>query len=81
MKLETKLGLSTGILVSAMLLSSMTAHRRISEANRVSQLVATRQVPLILLMREVAMNLAESTQTLESYMLFGVDAARSSEFR
>ena len=34
MKLESKLGLSTGFLIAAMLLSAYTAHIRIAEANR-----------------------------------------------
>ena len=37
MKLESKLGLSTGFLIAAMLLSAYTAHTRIAEANRLSE--------------------------------------------
>ena len=36
MKLESKLGLSTGFLVAAMFLSAYTAHTRMAEATRLS---------------------------------------------
>ena len=81
MNLEAKLGLSSGVLVSAMLLSAIMADLSIRKADHLSETVTTKQVPLILLMHEVGGELAESMQSLEAYMLFGVDPKASRQFR
>ncbi|RXH56862.1 methyl-accepting chemotaxis protein [Granulicella sibirica] len=81
MNLEAKLGLSSGVLVSAMLLSAIMADLSIRKADHLSETVTTKQVPLIMLMHEVGRELAESMQSLESYMLFGIDPKASRQFR
>ncbi len=81
MKLESKLGLSTGFLIVAMLLSAYTAHVRIEEANRLSDIVTTSRLPIIMGSRDVDSHLTRTISALESYMLFGLDPATSASFR
>ncbi len=81
MKLESKLGLSTGFLVAAMLLSAYTAHRRMEEANRLSDVVTTNRLPLIMGSRDLRSHFTDTIRALESYMLFGIDPNSSAAFR
>jgi methyl-accepting chemotaxis protein len=81
MKLESKLGLSTGFLIIAMLLSAYTAHVRIEEANHLSDVVTTSRLPIIMGSRDVDSHLTRTISSLESYMLFGLDPASSAAFR
>jgi methyl-accepting chemotaxis protein len=81
MKLESKLGLSTGFLIIAMLLSAYTAHVRIEEANHLSDVVTTSRLPIIMGSRDVDSHLTRTINSLESYMLFGLDPATSASFR
>ena len=57
MKLESKLGLSTGVLIVAMFLSALTAHVRIEEANHLSDVINTNRIPLIMGSRDVGSHL------------------------
>ena len=81
MKLESKLGLSTGFLIIAMLLSAWTAHVRIQEANHLSDVVTTNRLPIIMDSRDVDSHLTRTISGLESYMLFGLDPATSASLR
>jgi methyl-accepting chemotaxis protein len=80
MKLESKLSLSTGFLIAAMLLSAYTAHTRINEANRLSTMIVTKRIPAVMDLRETRNYVSTSIRALESYMLFGVDQASASSF-
>ena len=46
MKLESKLGLSTGFLIAAMFLSAYTAHVRMAEATHLSDVITATQLSL-----------------------------------
>jgi methyl-accepting chemotaxis protein len=81
MKLESKLGLSTGFLIAAMFLSAYTAHVRIAEANRLSDVITTNRLPLIMGSRDVRSHFTDTIRALESYMLFGIDQNSSSAYR
>ncbi|HZY61333.1 MAG TPA: HAMP domain-containing methyl-accepting chemotaxis protein [Edaphobacter sp.] len=81
MKLESKLGLSTGFLILAMLLSAYTAHLRVAEANRLSSVITSNRLPIIMASRDVDSHLTRTISGLESYMLFGLDPATSASFR
>jgi methyl-accepting chemotaxis protein len=81
MKLESKLGLSTGFLIAAMLLSAYTAHTRIAEANRLSDVITTNRLPLIMGSRDLRSHFTDTIRALESYMLFGIDANSSAAYR
>ncbi len=81
MKLESKLGLSTGVLVAAMFLSAYTAHIRIAEANHLSDVIITNRLPLITGSRDVRSHFTDTIRALESYMLFGIDPASSAAYR
>jgi methyl-accepting chemotaxis protein len=72
MKLEMKLGLGTGGLIMAMLLSAFTAHLRIESENRLTNEVVTNRFPLILAVRDVRSHVSGSLRALESGMLFGM---------
>ncbi len=45
MRLETKLGWGTGVLVAAMLMTASTAHVRIAESNRTAKALLTERMP------------------------------------
>jgi methyl-accepting chemotaxis protein len=81
MKLESKLGLSTGFLIAAMFLSAWTAHLRMEEANRLSDIVTTNRLPLIMGSRDLRSHFTDTIRALESYMLFGIDPNSSAAFR
>ncbi len=81
MKLETKLGLSTGCLIVAMLLSAFTAHVRIEEANHLSDVINNNRIPLLMGSNDVDSHLTATISGLESYILFGLDPASSAAYR
>ena len=69
MKLESKLGISTGVLILAMLTSALVAHIRVQEANRLANSVADGRIPIICRAREVR---AASDQELRLTMVVRV---------
>ena len=81
MKLESKLGISTGVLILAMLASALVAHIRVQEANRLANSVADGRIPIICRAREVRSAMMTSVRSLETYMLLGVDSASSQQLR
>ncbi len=81
MKLESKLGLSTGGLILAMFLSAFTAHLRIQDANRLSQRLMTDRTPLILNVRDVRLHIFGSIRALEADMLFGMHDGASATYK
>src|SRR3984885_8507137 len=81
MKLESKLGLSTGFLIAAMFLSAYTAHIRIEEANHLSDIITTNRLPLIMGSRDLRSHFTDTIRALESYMLFGIDPNSSIAYR
>ncbi len=81
MKLESKLGLTTGAVILAMLLSAVTATTRIQEANRLAASSTTQHVPINAVTRDLRIQMLYSIHSLESYMLFGIDQASASAYR
>lgn len=81
MKLEQKLGLATGALIFAMLLSAFTATMRIQEANRLAASATTQHIPINAATRDLRLQMLYSIHALESYMLFGIDPTSSATFR
>ena len=81
MKLETKLGLSTGGFILAMFLSALTAHFRIQDANALSDRIVADRMPLILNVRDVRSHMTGSLRAIESDMLFGMHDGASATYR
>jgi methyl-accepting chemotaxis protein len=81
MKLESKLGISTGVLILAMFVSASIAHIRIREADQLSATITNERLPAIARARDVRYHMMASVRALESYMLFGTDPASSAAFR
>ncbi|MDP9052138.1 MAG: methyl-accepting chemotaxis protein [Acidobacteriota bacterium] len=81
MKLETKLGVSTGVLILAMFVSALFAHQRIAEANHLSATITEQRLPAISRARDVRFHMMASVRALESYVLFATDPASSAHFR
>ena len=81
MKLQHKLGISTGILILAMLVSAFTAKLRIQQSDQISQTVANGRIPVICRAREVRSAMMLSVRSLQSYMLYGTDPASSARLR
>ncbi len=81
MRLETKLGFSTGVLVSAMILSAFTAHLRIEDASRISIKVTESRLPAMLEIRNVRQHVTRGLVALQSYMLFGTNPVASAAYR
>jgi methyl-accepting chemotaxis protein len=80
MKLESKLGLSTGFLIAAMLTSAYTAHIHIEEANCLSTTIVTKRIPAVMDLRDIRVHVSGSIRSLESYILFGVDPQSAASF-
>ena len=78
MKLESKLGISTGVLILAMLVSALFAHIRIQEANRLSDVIFNERVPIISVTRDVRFAPLMSVRSLETYLLIGADDPKAS---
>ena len=81
MKLESKLGLSTGFLIAAMFLSAYTAHLRMAEATHLSDVITANRLPLIMGSRDLRSHFTDTIRALESYMLFGIDQNSSIAYR
>src|SRR5260370_24772343 len=81
MKLESKLGLSTGFLIAAMFLSAYTAHVRMAEATHLSDVITANRLPLIMGSRDLRSHFTETIRALESCMLFGIDQNSSVAYR
>jgi methyl-accepting chemotaxis protein len=81
MKLQSKLGISTGALILAMLVSASFAHRSVQEANRLASTVADGRIPIICRARDVRAAMMTSAQSLETYLLLGTDSRSSSHLR
>jgi len=81
MKLETKLGCSTGVLIAAMLLSAFSAHIRIREATRLSDSAMIVRMPILLKMHDARAHITRSIRATESYILFGINEATAARFR
>ncbi len=81
MKLESKLGLSTGFLIAAMFLSAYTAHVRMAEATHLSDVITANRLPLIMGSRDLRSHFTDTIRALESYMLFGIDPNSSVAYR
>jgi methyl-accepting chemotaxis protein len=81
MKLESKLGISTGVLILAMLVSASVAHMREQEADRLAATVADGRIPIICRAREVRAAMMTSVQSLETYLLLGAGRASSEHLR
>jgi methyl-accepting chemotaxis protein len=80
-KLESKLGISSGVLILAMFVSALTANLRIQQANQLSSTVANGRIPIICRAREVRSAMMLSVRSLQSYILFGTDPAISLSLR
>jgi len=80
-KLESKLGISTGVLILAMFVSASTANLRIDQANQLSATVANGRIPIICRAREVRSAMMLSVRSLQSYILFGADPVSSQRLR
>jgi len=81
MKLESKFGISTGVLILAMLISASVAHHSIQEANLLASTVADGRIPIICRAREVRAAMMTSVQSLETYLLLGPDSISSGHLR
>jgi methyl-accepting chemotaxis protein len=76
MKLGTKLGVSTGILVAAMALTSLVAYVRIRQTNQISIRITNTRIPRILMLWRVRSNLTYILRMQEAEMLLGKDPSR-----
>jgi methyl-accepting chemotaxis protein len=81
MKLEQKLGLATGILMFATLLSAFTATIKIQEASRLASSATTQHIPVSTVTRNLRLYMLASVKSLQSYLLFGDNAVSSTAFR
>ena len=75
MKIETKLGFNTGVLILALFISALIAHMRLREANRLSDLVTNQRLPIISLVRDIRFSHVAASRALESSLLLGADPA------
>jgi methyl-accepting chemotaxis protein len=81
MRLEAKLGISTGVLILAMLASAGTAHLRGRQGSQLASTVVNQRLPVICRAREVRAAMMTSVQALETYLLYATDPASSRRLR
>jgi len=81
MKLESKLGIGTGVLILAMLVSASFAHHSMQQANRLASTVADGRIPIICRAREVRAAMMTSVQSLETYLLQEPDSTSADHMR
>jgi methyl-accepting chemotaxis protein len=81
MKLEMKLALSTGTLVTAMFVSAFFAYGRIRDASALSDIISQKQLPVMLSARDVRTSVLQSVNSLDSYILFGLNESTAAEYR
>ena len=82
MKLESKLGLSTGLLVAGHVsqrLCRAPTHGRGQSPLR--NVVTANRLPLIMHSRDLRSHFTDTVRALESYILFGIDPNSSAAFR
>ena len=75
MKLETKLGLTSAVLILAMLSSTVAVQLRLRDARRTSAEMSEARGPFLLEAREAGAHITGSVRALESYLLLGKTAA------
>jgi methyl-accepting chemotaxis protein len=80
MRLETKLACSTGLLITAMLLSAVTANRQIQRANRLSSTLLTERLPIVRQVRLVHVEILKSLNALESSVLLGITSSLEARY-
>jgi methyl-accepting chemotaxis protein len=80
-KLESKLGISTGVLIFAMFVSALTANLRINQAHQLSSAVANGRIPIICRSRDVRSAMMISVRSLQSYMLYSDDPVSAARLR
>jgi CHASE3 domain sensor protein len=81
MKLEMKLALSTGTLVTAMFVSAFFAYGRIRDASALSDIISQKQLPVMLSARDARTSVLQSVNSLDSYILFGLNESTAAEYR
>jgi len=72
MRLEAKLACNTGLLMAAMMLSAITAHRQIEHANQLSTRLLTQRMPVVREIRALHVDALKSVGALESSVLLGI---------
>jgi len=80
-RLTNKLRLSTGVLVLSILLGSSAAYFKMRQASQLSESVASDQIPALSAVRDLRVDLLDSSNALKAYMLFGVDQSMASRYR
>jgi methyl-accepting chemotaxis protein len=78
MKLESKLGIGTGVLILAMFVSASTAHLRLKSVMTLAGEVDGRRHPYILMAERLQGHLADSVVGLQSCLLFAPQSAAHS---
>jgi len=81
MKLEAKLGVSTGVLILALFVSAQIASMRIHEANRLSDFLINQRVPVISLARDIRFAHMTASRDLVASLLLGDNPADRERFR
>jgi methyl-accepting chemotaxis protein len=79
--LAQKLRLSAAVMLILVLLGSLSAYFKMRQASEISTDVASRQIPALMLMRDLRLHAIESSNALKSYLLFGVDPTMASRYR
>jgi len=75
MKLESKLGISTGVLILAMLVSASTAHWRLRSVMQLAYQVDGQRHPFIVRLKDLQVHLANSVAAQQSSLIFGPRSA------
>lgn len=80
MKLESKLGISTGVLVLVMFVSALVADLRIQQADRIAASLLDERLNLIRFTRDLRFAPLMGVRSLESYLLFADNPESAARF-
>lgn len=80
MKLETKLGLGSGALILAMLVSATLSHLRVRDARRQARDIARERLPRMRDNLELTIHLGKSVRALQSSLLFAQDRSAAGRY-
>jgi methyl-accepting chemotaxis protein len=81
MKLESKLGISTGVLILALFVSALTAHLRLARVMQLAIVVDGERLPFIIAMENMRGRLANTVVAVETSMVLGPQSSGHAAIR
>ena len=81
MKLEAKLVVTYGTLLSAMLITSSIAYVHMSEVRRVTTVIVSRRIPIVYMDRDARVTMGKGARELEESLFYADDPSAAATYR